>query len=739
MFRLRWLPVLLLIAMFSNLAIISTPAHAFAQAAASPTTDTQPVDCSKVGLWDGPGAWATCAGRAAAASIGAFLIFLAGWVLWLSGAVFDYAITFTIIEFGPFIFGKTPVAAVISSAWMVFRDVANIAIIGMFVFIAISIILGNSSYGDKKLIARVLIVATLINFSFLFTKIIINISNVIAIQVYSATTLPKNAAQNGIAAVHDDGIAARIMAATGIQALGKQNLEDEADRVQSGWVALIHALIATIVILIAAVILAYGTVILATRAIVFILILITGAIAFATYLIPTLAEGEYGWKAWWRALLGNAALAPILMIFLTITLSVARGIKFTLKGSISGLESQAQGFAAIAPLFGYFIVMGLLYASFKISSSLASHIGGFGTAQAGVLTPFAAAARYGAAPILRGTVGRGYAKAAHSTQVEIDKKVAQRLDHKANSPEFAALTKDIAGLTRKKTRQESVAKRSFDVMNPLGKVAGALGVPKTLTQASKKSYFDTTHKKAEAAAKTASGQVLSKDKAEDIVKGKEPQHKEALNAIAEERKINTGALNTALANAADIKKKEGLDEARKAALAKADDAGKVIAESTAAHKADNKSNDDHDQILREQETRIEAARSEIDRVDKRGAEIDLRAEPFRAHARKLDQDEKEINNRVTAKAKVLIDDSKEGAKETAAHLSRGPIARVFHTFTGHDFDPAVAKEAREQAKKKISAKPIIEQEKNRIQALKEAGGGTEPAAPTTPAAKPDHE
>jgi CBS domain containing-hemolysin-like protein len=95
--------------------------------------------------------------------------------------------------------------------WMAFRDLANILIIGIFVFIAISIILGLEQFGQKKLIARVLIIAILINFSLLFSKIIVDVSNLVAFQFYKGmvgvdengnipqTSLNPTATQVGIA------------------------------------------------------------------------------------------------------------------------------------------------------------------------------------------------------------------------------------------------------------------------------------------------------------------------------------------------------------------------------------------------------------------------------------------------------------------------------------------------------------------------------------------------------------
>ena len=72
----------------------------------------------------------------------------------------------------------------ISKAWAIVRDLANIFFILILLYIAIKIILGLG--GEvKKMIAHVIIMALLINFSMFFTKVIIDSSNILALVFYN--------------------------------------------------------------------------------------------------------------------------------------------------------------------------------------------------------------------------------------------------------------------------------------------------------------------------------------------------------------------------------------------------------------------------------------------------------------------------------------------------------------------------------------------------------------------------
>ena len=228
----------------------------------------------------------TCMFRTLVSLTAATFIYVSSWILTIAGLLFNWLVTHTIIEFGNV---YSSIKDAVELAWSAFRDIANILIIGIFTFIAISIIVGLKEYGQKKLIANVLIIAVLINFSLLFTKMIIDGSNFAATQIYNAASLggPANQTASGVVA-GDAGISGRFLQLMGVQTGwdAVKTVAAIAEAKDSGWVALWHGLFIAAVLLGAAGVLLYGSFLIVSRMVMLIFLFVTASIAFASYLVP---------------------------------------------------------------------------------------------------------------------------------------------------------------------------------------------------------------------------------------------------------------------------------------------------------------------------------------------------------------------------------------------------------------------------------------------------------------------
>ncbi len=373
-----------------------------------------------------------CTGRLVSVLTGSILIAISAAILEMVASLFNWMVYYTVIAFGDQTNGFLTKSVLdgINTAWTVFRDISNILIIGLFTFIAISIILGLKEFGQKKMIARVLIVAVLINFSLLFTKLIVDGSNFVAYQFYKASlngqiSKPGQGASvvaansncfDGTAtgpdcsyALAQDGIAGAFVRLLGVTSSidTRKGLDKIAEQNNNGWLALWHGIFSAIMLLGAAIVLLYGSFLLVTRAIYIVFLMVTSAIAFATFLIPKLStEGageKFGWSAWWSALIKTAVFAPILMMMLWATLIIGNAlVPRTQGGTLGGLLSDTSNAANWSAMFAYIIVLGMLFASFKVASSFSGSIAGFNLTAA---LPLNFASRI-AAPALRQTAGR---------------------------------------------------------------------------------------------------------------------------------------------------------------------------------------------------------------------------------------------------------------------------------------------------------------------------------------------
>ena len=514
------------------------------------------MSCSGLSnYWSNP---LRCTTRLVTVGLSTVLISISAWVLALSALIFNWSVDNTILLFSSSVFDK--VEGGVNAGWTAMRDIANIVIIGMFTFIAISTILGIQEYGARKLLARVLVIAVLINFSLLFTKIIIDTSNFTAAQFYAsssgytsigdAQTAAATRSSGGVHLTEDPvtgasgsslnqlqqiGIAGAFIRFLGVTSVSDTaKALDAGGETQGGWVVLAHGILATILLLATAFILLYGTYLLISRAVLFIFLMVTAAGAFATHLIPKMNESEYGWDGWWSSLLHNAALAPILMILLWVTLKVSSKMSDLSNGTLGGLASGSPG-TSIGPLFSYLIILGLLWGSFLLASKWASKVGGLkftGTILSSMaVAPAALASRFIAAPIARKVLGGGAAAKSMMLEDKIKARslAASQLDPK--SQQYKDAVGEITGMMKQKDRADWRAKGSYNAANLKLAQQGmkGLGVPSFLSGAAKSGgYAETAKERADKAIKDAEKLVLKK---EDF-SSPEAQHK-----IAEELKL----------------------------------------------------------------------------------------------------------------------------------------------------------------------------------------------------------
>jgi len=378
----------------------------------------KPASCAST--WDKMTNPGECLVRAAFAATGSLLMWFGIKIVSLTAALFEYVLIHGLVQFA------TTLGAVkdgIDAGWSAMRDIANIVIIGMFVFIAINIILGVKEFGDKKKVAQVLIIAVLINFSLLFTKGIIDASNFTAYQFYNsmrqaglaapsvagAGTNPNLDATNPNANLTTAGISGKFLQMLGVSTLADSYdiLRKAQDGNNSALLGLGYGLLSFIFLLAVAFVFLYGTYLIVTRAILLVLIMLTSALAFASWLIPH-QYVEQGWMTWWKALLKTAFFAPIFIALLWVTTIiadrlVANPVFGTSGGSLGRLAVNATDPNNMLMVFNFVIIIGLLFASFKVSSMFSQSISGFGTV--GTAVRGTAGAGVVAASRLAGIVG----------------------------------------------------------------------------------------------------------------------------------------------------------------------------------------------------------------------------------------------------------------------------------------------------------------------------------------------
>ncbi len=115
---------------------------------------------------------------------------VAGWLLGAAGTLLNVGMYLT-THLGVFI-DQSPV---IYTVWTIIRDISSTLLIFFILFAAIQKILGLESASYGELVKNIIIVGILINFSFFFSRVLIDLSNIVSLEFYNAIA-PTNTAQD---------------------------------------------------------------------------------------------------------------------------------------------------------------------------------------------------------------------------------------------------------------------------------------------------------------------------------------------------------------------------------------------------------------------------------------------------------------------------------------------------------------------------------------------------------------
>ncbi len=337
-------------------------------------------------------------------------VFLKGCSLLLQiiGMLFNIAINFTLnigalipkggTNAGPLGLGGS--TGIVFVGWSTIRDFVNVAFIFVLLFVAISIILQNDKYGLQKTVTKIVIAALLLNFSLFFTKVIIDLSNILALQFYTriltAADKAFTAAGGEVSNTLDSGLSGGLRSAIGLESIwgGKfgttqpQSAQEVANLAKGSGVALDPGTMISlcifggIFILVFSFVLFMATIQFVIRSIALILLMITSPIGFLGGAVPGL-EGVS--SDWWKRLKNNAIFAPAYMAVMYIACQMIFGNSNSITGgsNISELILNDNKRAAIGVAFWFVIVIGFLLAASVAARGFADKFGSSFSSKAG--------------------------------------------------------------------------------------------------------------------------------------------------------------------------------------------------------------------------------------------------------------------------------------------------------------------------------------------------------------------
>ncbi len=378
------------------------------------------------------GSWIASPLTAVIAELSEWIFNLVAWITSILGDILDYTIEAFILNMS----SKIDQIAAIDELWRIIRDLGNMVFIFLILFAAISIILNSKKYNPKDTLIRVVVVALFVNFSLFATQLVIDTSNVFALQIYENISVTGTNLSEGVNI--SNAIAGQLNLSSVQSDAALDGIFADGDW-SNAKLAIFRLIAAAMMGFVGFIMLAFAALI-TIRFFVLILLMIGSPIAFVAMAIPSINFG----KKWWNWLFKQSFFAPAMMLMLYLTLYIGNSMKsgiFDGNNNIAAAITEPSGNIDI--LIFYAILTGLLLASLII----ARRMGAVGADKA-IGATSAAYAWTG-----RQTVGR----AGRAIQNN------RWLKEKAVDEDASAVSRYLAQKTLK--GGQKTAKSSFDVRN----------------------------------------------------------------------------------------------------------------------------------------------------------------------------------------------------------------------------------------------------------------------------------
>jgi len=305
-------------------------------------TDAESGDINSGECGKSPSKWGNCL-LGALAWILMWAVRLLGLIVSATAAIFEFALDLSIFKFAKLADSGSTVMA----AWQVVRDVANIFFIFIILYVAIGIILKLQSFDTRKFLVTLIIVALLINFSAVFAKVVIDASNIMALQFYEAAKGKHGSITNAFMV----SIKPQSFFGSNTITVGFQKGVSDPDNPEAGAPkltlepvvgsdgkilygdkltlsnVLLDFILIILVMLILIFILLAASVLFILRTVFLLFLIALAPLAFLAMILPK-AGADSGISQWWNHLFKQAFFAPAFLFLFYISMVILDNQKF---------------------------------------------------------------------------------------------------------------------------------------------------------------------------------------------------------------------------------------------------------------------------------------------------------------------------------------------------------------------------------------------------------------------------
>ncbi len=259
-------------------------------------------------------------GRGIALFVYRFVLTFLGFITLMMGRVMDGVLQNFVFGYGDLYLSTFGDAVEIT--WVTIRDLMNVAFIFGLVYIGFRFILFADDGAAKRNLALLIIAALLVNFSLFFAKAIVDVSHGILYEFNSMVEFVDLEEGEEGEEARFDSLSGAIMYTYAITSVlggdGSSSITNVEGR--SGWIMV--ALITVTFLLLSFVFIAVA-VILVIRTTIITFLLIFSPIMFIGWVFPALANLS---RTWLRTFISQSFLAPLIFLFLYISLIITDAI-----------------------------------------------------------------------------------------------------------------------------------------------------------------------------------------------------------------------------------------------------------------------------------------------------------------------------------------------------------------------------------------------------------------------------
>lgn len=341
------------------------------------------------------------------------LLEIAGFLLWLTTNMFNYAIQIGVLDFK----GWAPDE--LYPIWIIIRQIISLFIVFIGLYLGLMYILGKDEK-FQKYIPWVIMFALFVSFSYPLVRTAVDISNVVSLNIY-ASAVGADALNPG----SDANAGSLIVGKLGLQGLASSAVAASEGKTADGKTGMLGsinsipgALLAVCYVLYAAYIFFMVTALFVVRTAALVFLIVASPLLLVDSVFPMLGEKA---KLLRKILFEQLAVAPIFMIMLALTLKFLDVFSTTGKLSSTQFGSGISGGVndnTIVVFFNILMMLIMLWIMLKVTKSAAGSLGEYATSAMGTVGGFALGAAAGGTGLLaRKGLGGLAAKARDSKWV----------------------------------------------------------------------------------------------------------------------------------------------------------------------------------------------------------------------------------------------------------------------------------------------------------------------------------